>query len=117
MFKLVCGGCRVIPERGQERRAPGTSLGAGLECQICRAAVSYIRAALANKETKEQIEKVRQFPSRGVQAVSDQTAMLNPPVTEVLVTMLVQFACLSCCAWAQLTCLASEGPVANGLHW
>lgn len=38
-------------------RRPHSGLGVGLECQICRAAVSYIRAALANKETKKQIEE------------------------------------------------------------
>eukprot|EP00892_Ulva_mutabilis_P007609 jgi/Ulvmu1/521/UM001_0529.1 len=45
------------PEAMPESGGPHGKLGASLECQICRAAVSYIRAALANKETKEQIEK------------------------------------------------------------
>ena len=29
------------------------------ECQICHLAVSYVRAALANKESEKEIEQVR----------------------------------------------------------
>lgn len=56
----VEGVCRVMPSR-----RPHSGLGVGLECQICRAAVSYIRAALANKETKKQIEEVRALACGG----------------------------------------------------
>lgn len=49
--------CRAFPQ-SRPQSGSHSSLGVGLECQICRAAVSYVRAALANKETKEQIEKV-----------------------------------------------------------
>lgn len=40
------------------------------QCQICHAVVSYVRAALANDETKKEIELVRAPPTATLQVKS-----------------------------------------------
>jgi hypothetical protein len=54
---MTSSACRDPHE--EARQALKAAHRDGTECQICHAVVSYVRAALANDETKEEIELVR----------------------------------------------------------
>ena len=59
----------VDPETGEEVGSDSAE-GSSTECQICHVVVSYVREALNNKATEEEIEEVRRRLFSGASGVA-----------------------------------------------
>jgi hypothetical protein len=65
--------CRDWQEN--ERQLFSSAVQQSTACQICHAAVAYIRAALANDETQREIEMVRAIPPCQAQKVGRRSLL------------------------------------------